>query len=261
MAGSPRASLRRWLVFPQGDTAVRLTLLGLVIALQDLLELPRPAFHTAPLKQLLGVLVFLILGGSLALLLVALRRQVPSWRWLHSRKLQAVVLLLVLAACPTGVLQVGKMATSAFAPPFYPNDGTTLDHYAAQQLLEGHNPYVTTDIVSAIRLYHQDPEHTTALGKGAFAALFPLNYPDAGLLRKVFALEPTGHPDQVLEFESHLSYPALAFLPLVPLVWSGLSTVTPFLCSLCGVILLRVLSVPVQLRVWVLLLARRCSTV
>jgi hypothetical protein len=256
MAGSPRASVRRWLVFPEGDVSARLTLLGLVIVLQNLLELPRPAFHTTPLKQLLGILVVLILGGSLVLLLVALRRQVPRWGWLHSRTLQAAVLLLVLAACPTGILQMGKMATSAFAPAFYPNDGTTLDHYAAQQLLEGHNPYISTDIVSAIHIYHQDPEHTTALGQGAFAPLFPLNYPDAALLRKVFAQEPVGHPDQVLEFETHLSYPALAFLPLVPLVWSGLPTVTPFfvLCFV-ALILLLVLSVPVQLRVWVLLLA------
>src|SRR5215469_1507628 len=116
MAGSPRASVRRWLVLPEGDVAARLTLLGLVIALQDLLELPRPAFHTAPLQQVLGILVVLILAGSLALLLAALRRQVPSWRWLHARALQAAVLLVVLAACPTGILQVGKMAASAFPP-------------------------------------------------------------------------------------------------------------------------------------------------
>jgi hypothetical protein len=228
----------------------------MVIALQNLLELPRPTFHTAPLKQLLGVLVVLILAGSLVLLLIALRRQVPGWRWLHSRILQVAVLVLILAACPTGVLQMGKMATSVVAPAFYPNDGTTLDHYAAQQLLEGHNPYTTTDIIAAIRLYHQDPEHTTALGQGVFAPLFPRTYPDAALLRKVFAEEPIGHPEKVLEFESHLSYPALAFLPLVPLVWSGLPSVTPFfvLC-LAALVLLLVLSVPAQLRVWVALLA------
>ncbi len=248
--------MRRLLALPQGDTAARLTLLGLVIGLQNLLELPRPSYHAAPWEQLLGIGVFLALGGSLVLLVVALRAQIPRWRWLYSRRVQALVLLVVLAACPTGMLQVGKMATSAFAPPFYPNDGTTLDHYAAQQLLEGHNPYITTDIVSAIRLYHQDPEHTTALGEGAFAALFPLNYPDGQLLRKVFYTLPSGHPDQVVEFESHLSYPALAFLPLVPLVWSGLPTVTPFfvLCLL-ALILLLVLSVPVELRLWVVLLA------
>jgi hypothetical protein len=153
-------------------------------------------------------------------------------------------------------MQVGKMATSAFAPPFYPNDGTTLDHYAAQQLLEGHNPYVTTDIVSAIRLYSQDPEHTTALGRGVFAPLFPLNYPDPAQLRQVFATEPVGHPNQVVDFESHLSYPALAVLPLIPLAWAGLPSVTPFfvLCFLALVALL-VLAVPLQLRPWVVLLA------
>ena len=255
MARSPGASWRRWFAFPTGETAARLTLLGLAIIFQDLLELPRPSYTSAPGKQLLGIGVFLALAGSLTLLLAALRTRVPAWRWLWSRKVQAIVLLLVLAACPTGLIQLGKMATTAFAPAFYPNDGTTLDHYAAQQLLEGHNPYVTTDIVSAIRLYGQDPEHTTALGRGAFAALFPLNYPDPAQLRQVFATEPAGHPNQVVEFESHLSYPALAVLPLVPLVWAGLPSVTPFfvLCFLALVVLL-VLSVPAQLRLWVVLL-------
>ena len=256
MAHSRGASMRRWFAVPRGETAARLTLLGLVIVLQDLLELPRPAFPSAPGKQLLGIGVFLTLAVSLALLLVATRPQLPAWRALRSRRVQAVVLLLTLAACPTGLMQIGRMATVAFAPPFYPNDGTTLDHYAAQQLLEGHNPYVTTDIVAAIRLYGQDPGHTTALGQGAFASLFPLHYPDGQMLRQVFATEPAGHPGDVQEFESHLSYPALAFLPLVPLVWAGLQTVTPFyvLCLLLLVLLL-VLAVPVELRLWVLLLA------
>jgi hypothetical protein len=256
MARSPGASWRRWIAFPTGETSARLTLLGLAIILQDLLELPRPSYTSAPGKQLLGIGVFLALAGSLTLLLAALRPRVPAWSWLRSRKVQAIVLLCVLAACPTGLMQVGKMATTAFAPPFYPNDGTTLDHYAAQQLLEGHNPYVTTDIVSAIHLYGQDPEHTTALGRGAFAPLFPLSYPDPAQLRKVFATEPEGHPHQVVEFESHLSYPALAVLPLVPLVWAGLPSVTPFfvLCFLALVVLL-VFSVPPQLRLWVVLLA------
>jgi hypothetical protein len=256
MARSLHVFVSRWLVIPKGDTAARLTLLGLVIVLQNLLELPRPAYQTAPRMQLLGLGVVLALGGSLALLLIALRPQMPSWRWLRSRYVQALVLLLILAAIPTGLMQVGNMVASPFRPAFYPNDGTTLDHYAAQQLLEGHNPYVTTDIVAAIRLYHQDAEHTTALGQGAFASLFPLHYPDKHLVRAVFAQQPVGHPDQVVEFESHLSYPALSFLPLVPLVWAGLPTVTPFfvLCFLALVLVL-VFSVPVELRFWVVLLA------
>ncbi len=248
--------MRRLLTLPRGDTAARLTLLGLVIVLQDLLELPKPSVHSAPWAQLLGIGIVAVLGGSLALLMLALQAKVPPWRWLHSRRMQTLVLICLLAACPTGLLQLGKMATTAFTPPMYPNDGTTLDHYAAQQLLEGHDPYVTTDIVAAIRLYHQDPEHTTALGEGAFAPLFPQRYPDAQTVRKVFATLSAGDPSRVTEFESHLSYPALAFLPLVPLVWAGLPSVTPFfvLCFLALVLLL-VFSVPEELRLWIVLLA------
>ena len=246
----------RLLTLPRGDTAARLTLLGIVIVLQDLLELPKPSLHSTPWEQLLGVGIVLALGGSLALLMLALQAKVPKWRWLHSRRTQTLVLICLLAACPTGLLQVGKMATAAFTPPMYPNDGTTLDHYAAQQLLEGHNPYVTTDVVAAIRLYHQDPEHTTALGEGVFAPLFPQSYPDAQTVRKVFATLRAGDPSRVTEFESHLSYPAMAFLPLVPMVWAGLPTVTPFfvLCFL-ALILLLIFSIPVELRLWIVLLA------
>jgi Glycosyltransferase family 87 len=248
--------VRRWLVVPRSDAAVRLTLLGVVVALHNLLEIDRRPVRAALGAPLTGALVVAVLGGSLVLLLVALRPRLPSWRWPRSRRAQIVVLLLTLVALPIGLKQVGVMVAAGFQPPLYPNDGTTLDHYAAQQLLEHHNPYASADIVAAVRLYHQDAEHTTPLGQGAFAAHYPAHYPTAAELRSVFASEPAGQPSRAVEFESHVSYPALAFLPLVPLVWAGAPSVVPFF-ALCffALVALLVVSVPAELRPWVGLLA------
>lgn len=245
---------RAWLVIPQANIARRLTALGLVVALQNLLEFPR-----GPLLGVLGVrgtgvVVTLALAGSLALLLVALRPHITAWRWLGWRPLQIAVLLATLAAVPTGLHQLGAITSAGFQPPNYVNDGTTLDHYAAMQLLEGHNPYVTSSIVAAVRVLHQDPAHTTPLRQGAFAALAPTAYPTAQQLRATFAAA-SARPGAAPEFELRVSYPALAFLPLVPMVKLGLPNVEPFfaLCFLALAALL-LLTVPATLRPWMALL-------
>jgi hypothetical protein len=251
----PIAWLRR-LRWPSGEAAARLTLLGLVVALQNLIELPRPLFRDHLGRPLTGLLIVLATGGSLALLLLALRTPLPRWCWPRARWVQIGVLALTLAAIPTGVRQVGVMLAAGFQPPSYPNDGTTLDHYAAQQVLEGHNPYTTVDIIAAVRLYHQVAEHTTPLGQGAFAGLYPNSYPTQQQMERVFAAEPAGHPAQVREFESHVSYPALAFLPLVPLVWAGIPSVVPFFVAcMLALAALIILAAPPTLRPWLGLLA------
>jgi uncharacterized membrane protein len=240
---------------PRGNFARRLTLLGLVVALQNLIELPRQFLLHFFSADVTSMLIMLALATSLGLLLVALRPRVPTWRWLRWRPVQALVLLAMLVAIPLGLKQLGTVAVAGFQPPSYSNDGTTLDHYAALQLIEGHNPYVTTDIVSAVRLLTQDPTHTTALRRGAFAAQPWTRYPSQAAQRATFAAEPAGQPNAVLEFESHVSYPAFSFLALVPFVKAGLPSVVPFfgLCYLALAALL-LLSVPVSQRLWVGLL-------
>lgn len=250
-----RAVARRWLTPPEGEIAARLILLGLVIVLQDLLEFPRKGIRDTLGMPLTGLLVFVVLAGSLALLYVALRPRVPSgrgWRWLRSRRLQVVLLIALVAPAFIGARQAVVMSAAGFLPPQYPNDGTTLDHEAARQLLAGHNPYVSVDIVTAIRHFGQRPQDTTPLGRGAFAALYPQQYPAPAEMNRVFASEPVGQPDRVLEFESHVSYPALAFLPLVPFVWMGIPSVVIFfaLCFFAFAALL-IFAVPPRLRVWV----------
>ncbi len=226
--------------------------------MQDLLEFPRKGIRDTLGNPLTGLLVFVVLGGSLALLFVALRPRLPSttaWRWLRSRRLQALVLVALIAPAIIGVRQIGVMSVAGFLSPQYPNDGTTLDHEAARQLLAGHNPYVSVDLISAIQHYGQRPQDTTPLGRGAFAPLYPQHYPTPAEMNRVFATEPVGQPEHVLEFESHVSYPALAFLPLVPFVWAGVPSVVIFF-ALCFFVLAAMLifAVPPRLRFWVGLL-------
>jgi hypothetical protein len=247
-------AVARWVVAPTGDVAARLTLLGIVVALQNVIELPRSTLQGMLGPRITSLLIVLLLGGSLALLLVALREHVPNWRWLSSRTVQGIVLLATLAAIPTGIHQLGAMSVAGFRAPDYPNDGTTLDHNAAQELLAGHDPYVTVNIFAATAAYAQDPAHTTPLRCGVFVARPATDYPTAQELRSVFAHDAAA-PQAGCEFESHVSYPALAFLPLVPFVWAGFPSVVIFF-TLCfaALLILFVFAVPPALRPWIALL-------
>jgi hypothetical protein len=246
---------RQWIVVPRKTSAARLTLVALALALQNLLELPRDPITHALGATLTGVLVVLLLAASLVLLLAAVGVSPPRWRWPYRREMQIAALCLTLLVVPLGIFQSAKVVVASFSAPQYANDGTTLDHYAAQQLLAGHNPYVTSDIVAAMRALHQDPANITPLRQGAFASTSPTDYPSKDELRAVFAQQPVGNPDAVSAFESRVSYPALAFLPLVPFVWAGLPSVVLFfaLCLLALAVLL-VRSVPPDCRIWLALL-------
>lgn len=244
---------QRWIVVPRPSFAARLTLVALALALQNLLELPRELLSNVLGVPLTGLLVLVVLAASLVLLLDAVQVS-PRWRWAYRRDAQILALCLTLVVVPLGVFQTAKIVVASFSAPQYANDGTTLDHYAAQQLLEGHNPYVTTNIVSAVRFLGQDPEHTTPLRQGAFADRSPTNYPSPDELRAVFQQREQGSGAAV-EFESRVSYPALAFLPLVPFVWAGLPSVVLFFAVcllLLAVLMLR--SAPAETRFWLLLL-------
>lgn len=248
---SNQAARSRWsIALPQGEAATRLTLLGVVIALHNLLELPRDPLTRAIGAPLTGALAFLALSAALGLLLLALGERPPQWRWLRSRRTRAIILTLTLAAALVGAKQLGAMAVASFQPPYYPNDGATLDQYAAQQLLAGHNPYATSDIVAAVGQLGQNPAYTTPLHAGPFADRALTDYPSASERAAAFNASAGGQG-----FESKLSYPAMAFLPLVPLVWAGLPNAT-LLTLMCVLALgaLLITSAPRALRPWVALL-------
>ncbi|HEX8982258.1 MAG TPA: glycosyltransferase 87 family protein [Ktedonobacterales bacterium] len=250
---STETSRLRWsLVLPSGDVAARLTLLGVVTALHNLLELPRDPLSHALGSSVTGLLAFLALSASLGLLLLALGEHPPTWRWLNHRGAQAIILALTLAAALVGVKQLGAMVMASAQPPVYPNDGATLDQYAAQQLLAGHNPYVTTNIVSAVTSLHQPAQYTTPLHTGPFAGRALTDYPSATERASAFeATRAAGAP----AFEGKLSYPAFAFLPLVPFIWAGFPNATPLtLLYVLGLAALLVSATPKPLRPWMALL-------
>src|SRR5579875_1414251 len=115
----PRARALRvsWparLVPPTGEDATRLTLFALVIALQNVIELPRPLIRDRLGRPLTGLLITLVLAASLALLIVSLRTKLPRWRWPRSRAVQIAVLVLTLAAVPTGLGQTAQMLAAGF---------------------------------------------------------------------------------------------------------------------------------------------------
>ncbi len=223
-----RAWLRRsWLAI-QDDTLLRWGLVGLAILLQDLLELPRDSLsHALGPRIGLGVMVVQLAAIGLMIAAVVLPDRIAR---LRPRALPRWVLALVLGvtalAALNGVRLTAQMVVTSFSAVQYANDGTTLDQYAAQQLLHGHDPYATVTITGAVQALHQPHIFVTPLHAGTFARRSWLNYPDHAAIRAVFDQVP---PGQALpEVESHVSYPALAFLALVPFVAVGLPSVVLF---------------------------------
>ncbi|HEX9069518.1 MAG TPA: hypothetical protein VF807_12175 [Ktedonobacterales bacterium] len=244
---------------PRGDLAVRLTLAALAIVLMNLIEVPHEVYWAVLGTRLTSAGIVLLVAGSLAALFGAVALRVPAWRWLRSLRLQQVVLVSLLICALFDIQFIMPLAKAPFTAPDYPNDGTTLDHYAAQEVIAGHNPYITTDLVAAIRQFNQDPVRTTPLRQGYFKSLPANQYPSKDQLRNVFNVEPSGFASSISEFETRVSYPALAFLPLVPIVWAGAPNVTPFfLACLVALGVLVVLSFPRQLR-WFAALAFAAS--
>ncbi len=233
---------------------LRLLLLGLAIGLQGYQEIPSEWVRAVIGLAGASALSFLMMILSLTCICLAVSPRLPRWldgKIARSLGWAALAVCLVLAAL--GLRQVGLMAVESVQAPTYFNDGTLLDHNAAYLLLHGQNPYANSDIVAAIRAYHQPAYFTTPLQQGKLAG--QQDYPTKEQLSALMAQEPIGHPNQVLEFESHVSYPALSFLALVPLVWAGLPTMLPFylLClAVLAVIGLR--AVRRDLRWWVAVL-------
>ncbi len=101
----------------------------------------------------------------------------------------------------------------------YHNDAIALNQCAATLLLDGKDPYVSLDIFSCYDRLGIGPDRTTPLRRGLFRDIAV--YPSDAQLWSAWRLrhdDPAGN----LEFEWHPSYPALAFLLLVPWVVLGL---------------------------------------
>ena len=100
------------------------------------------------------------------------------------------------------------------------NDATALSHQAAKNLLEGENPYATSNIVSATIQFNGSTDKLTPLRDGRFADVFP--YPTPAELQGLWedaAKDPSRIPP---ELESKFNYPALCFLLPAPFIAMGI---------------------------------------
>jgi len=208
----------------------RASWVGLALVLQALNEIQAawylPYVHwLRPYVQLIPF--FLILGSFIAMWQafrpITLKQQAQDMQKHPSRGLQ-ILLVLALLTIIGGGIELGRVAIMCFQPPRYSNDGATLDSNAATLLLQGRNPYTDSNMVDIARHYPILPNWTTPLRVGQFA--HQISYPNSVELRTV--LDTDLKAGKTPEFESKVSYPALSFLTLVPVIWLHLPNVIPF---------------------------------
>jgi hypothetical protein len=101
------------------------------------------------------------------------------------------------------------------------NDATALTHQAADNVLEGKNPYAESNIVDAIIEYEGDIDKITPLRQGRLANVFP--YPDVSQLEQLWD-DVSDTPGRVPEeIESRFNYPAGCFLVPAAFIAMGVS--------------------------------------
>ena len=194
-----------------------------------------------PLAPWAGLISFVLIAGSLIALWISFRPVLLQSRKSRQegavmarsrpRRWQRVVLILLLISTLAGA---GELVASAvmgfFMPPIYKNDGTSLDMNAAILLTEGRDPYVDSSILTIVQRFSILPIWTTPLRAGQFAN--SAAYPTPDQLSRALAHDlKTGSAP---EFESKVSYPAFAFLSLLPFAWLKTNNALPLylLCYL-----------------------------
>jgi hypothetical protein len=246
------------------DIQRRACWIGLALVLQAINEAMNeidPRWYQAHLPHLrpwVGTIAFVLILGSFFMMWMAFRptslrrqtRRVSNHPYLWQR----IVLILVLITTIAGVVEFGRgVYLGFFAAPQYTNDGTSLDTYAAMELLQGHDPYANTNIVPIARLFNIDPTWTTPLRAGQLLANH-LSYPTPVELRTV--LDTDSKAGQAVEFEARVSYPSLSFLTLVPFIWLGIYNVLPlYLLSYIGLVTLGWFVVRREMRPWIIVFA------
>ena len=153
-------------------------------------------------------------------------------RWLKPAAITIAVFFCIVGLALIGVVStvglrsfetekskdISHLMTS-FETMFGYNDATALAHQAANNLLDGKNPYAVSNIVTATIEFHGTSDKLTPLREGSFANIFP--YPTSDQLENLWQSakkDPSRIPP---EFESKFNYPAGAFLLPAPFVWMG----------------------------------------
>ena len=245
------------------DLQRRACWIGVALILQALNEVTLLVLVYFPLVPLLvpwaGLISFGLIAGSLVSLWMAFRsvplksKEETGIGQNRPRRWQRVVLILLLVSTLAGAGElVASMITGFFMPPIYRNDGTSLDMNAAILLTEGRDPYVDSNILTVVQRFSILPIWTTPLRAGQFAN--SATYPTPDQLSSVLAHDlKTGSAP---EFESKVSYPALAFLSLVPFAWLRTNNALPlYLICYLLIVFIGWRKVRPEMRPWLLLLA------
>jgi hypothetical protein len=100
------------------------------------------------------------------------------------------------------------------------NDATALTHQAAENLLDGKNPYAEANIITAAQEFNIATDKLTPLREGRFVNVFPYPSPDQmnGIWQEAIQ-DPTHLPP---ELETKYNYPALSFIFLAPFIKIGI---------------------------------------
>jgi uncharacterized membrane protein len=218
------------------DLQRRACWIGVALILQALNEVTLLVLVYFPLVPVLapwaGLISFGLIAGSLIALWMAFRsvplpsrREEAGMAQRRPRRWQRVVLILLFVSTLAGVGElVASTVMGFFMPPIYRNDGTSLDMNAAILLTQGRDPYVDSNILVVVQRFSILPIWTTPLRAGQFAT--SATYPTPDQLSRTLAHDlKTGSAP---EFESKVSYPAFAFLSLVPFAWLKTNNALPF---------------------------------
>ena len=152
------------------------------------------------------------------------RRLANSIGWMNQGALVVFAILLVVGVCEAVVvpaIKSGKIDTDWLGPgseevlhamedAFAYNDSTALTHQAVDNFLEGRNPYLYPNIITAVERYNGSREKVTPLRVGRFAEVFP--YPEPDELAELWEISRAQPGQPPPELESKYNYPAGSFL-------------------------------------------------
>jgi hypothetical protein len=199
----------------------------------------------------------LVVGGLVAVWMAirpaSSRKKV--FETLHTTRLwQRLVLLASLIMIVPGLVILAWTVALNFIPVQFTNDGTSLDTNAAILVLQGQNPYTDSTIPDLMRRFDTNVQAnwTTPLRVGQFAGR--LDYPSSADIQSV--LSTSLKANDVPEFEAKVSYPALSFLSLLPIVMTGNNNVFPFfLICYIALVALAWRAIRAELRPWLIVLS------
>ncbi|MBN1161874.1 MAG: DUF2029 domain-containing protein, partial [Dehalococcoidales bacterium] len=103
------------------------------------------------------------------------------------------------------------------------NDGAALTHQAAENLLDGKNPYGTGNIIEAFLEFEGSYERTTPLQVGRFADVFP--YPTREQFKQIWDSAVHNPSPPPPELVSDVCYPAGSFLLVTPFIAAGINDI------------------------------------